>query len=112
MGDYHSITVTEQILESKDLTHKKAILLKYKNRLGELDQSLYNLVNNIIIGEDQKGEVVDAMWLETILYMFRNRGILSQLETRINGAVDELDTQVDDMKTQQMTITYEDTPSA
>ncbi|MEC2158700.1 hypothetical protein [Virgibacillus halodenitrificans] len=111
MGEEHSITVRERILASEDFSHKKDTLMLYKNNLETLDKDFFTLVNGIIINEEQKGEVVEAMQQKTKTFRDKNENLLSQLDTEITRISNTLDDQIDDMKTQRMTITYEDTPS-
>lgn len=112
MEDYHSITVTERLLVSEDFSHKKEELQKHKDALSKNDEAFFSLVNKIIVGEDQKGEIVEAMKEETKLFTEQNNNLLDQVEQEINKAVNQLDNQIDAMKSQLLTITYENTPSA
>ncbi|MFC4024365.1 hypothetical protein ACFOUV_11220 [Oceanobacillus longus] len=111
MGEHHSITITEQLLESEDFMYKRGVLQQYHHSLGSLDAALHALVHNIIVGENQKGEVVEAMQQETRSYMMRNQLLLNQLGNRVTRSVAALDDQIDDRKSQQLTLTYENTPS-
>ncbi|AUJ23634.1 hypothetical protein CAI16_15105 [Virgibacillus dokdonensis] len=112
MKDIESITVTEKIVASENLMHKKQILRKYTEEIFKIDKTFFNLMDDIIVNEDQKGEIVEAMKEETKKLTTYNRNLLEHIDKRMNKIVQRLDEQVDEIKSQRMTITYENTPSA
>ncbi len=112
MKELHSLTVREGILESTSLLHKQKQLQDAIDDIHHIDEQFLNLVRNIIISEDQQGEIVKAMVEETERYTMTNRTLLTALENQSEQAVKSLDRQADDLKVQSLTITYEDTPSA
>ncbi|MBU5266816.1 hypothetical protein [Virgibacillus proomii] len=107
-----TITVTERIVASEDLTHKKQILRGYTDAIYQCDTAFLKLMDDIIVNEEQKGEIVEAMKEETKKLTTYNRNLLEHVDKRINKMVEGLDEQVDEMKKQSLTITYENTPSA
>lgn len=112
MDDLHSITVTESLLPSEDFSHKKDILRKHVGNILEQDDQFYKLIDNVIVGEDQEGKIVDAIQNETRLLQMRNISIGLDVNYKINKLVTNFNEQVEEMKEQRLTITYEDTPSA
>lgn len=106
-----TITVTEKVIASENLTHKKQILRKYTEEIFAIDKTFFNLMDDIIVNEDQKGEIVESMQEETKRITTYNRNLLDHIDKRILRIVRGLDEQVDEMKSQRMTITYENTPS-
>ncbi|GGB59303.1 hypothetical protein GCM10011409_40950 [Lentibacillus populi] len=107
-GDEHAITVTEKILASEDLSDKKGILKKHTNRINDYDKAFFNLVDSIIVNEDQKGEIVEAMLEKTKKFKSHNLNLLEDVDQQINKTVNNLNEQVEDMKTQLLTIKYRD----
>ncbi|MBT2216457.1 hypothetical protein F3157_16120 [Virgibacillus dakarensis] len=107
-GDEHAITVTEKILDSEDLSDKKGILKKHTNRINDYDKAFFNLVDSIIVNEDQKGEIVEAMLEKTKKFKSHNQNLLEDVDQQINKTVTNLNEQVEDMKTQLLTIKYRD----
>ncbi|MCR6112278.1 hypothetical protein HXA35_18260 [Bacillus sp. A301a_S52] len=49
------------MLPKVDLISKRDPLKKHMDTIESIDQSLMTLANNIIIGENQQGEIADAM---------------------------------------------------
>ncbi|GGB32115.1 hypothetical protein F3157_21745 [Virgibacillus dakarensis] len=107
-GDEHSITVTEKILDSEDLSDKKGILKNYTNSINDYDKAFFNLVDSIIVNEDQKGKIVEAMLEKTKKFKGHNQNLTEDVDQQINKTVNNLNEQVEDMKIQLLTIKYRD----
>ncbi|WP_188725825.1 hypothetical protein, partial [Lentibacillus populi] len=93
---------------SEDLSDKKGILKKHTNRINDYDKAFFNLVDSIIVNEDQKGEIVEAMLEKTKKFKSHNQNLLEDVDQQINKTVTNLNEQVEDMKTQLLTIKYRD----
>jgi hypothetical protein len=111
MSDYSSSYVTKQILASEDHTYKSTILKRYTNEIASLDQQFLKLVKDIIFEEDSRGKVITAIENKADEQFKKNTMLLETADTRITKIVQKFDEQVDDMKTQSMTIYYEIIPS-
>lgn len=108
MDDLHSMKVTEELLPREDFSDKKEALRKYVDRVSELDKDFSALVNSVFIGEGEKGEIVDQMLAKTKQMEIWNTNLLIDVDHSIGQIVNRFEEQVDDMKTQELTITYED----
>ncbi|BAC13246.1 hypothetical protein ACFQ4N_09825 [Oceanobacillus iheyensis] len=111
MSELHSITVTENILSNEDFSYKKDTLRKHVNNIQEQDDQFYKLIEDVIVGEDQKGKIVDSLQSESRLLQLHDVSIGLTLNYKINRVVTNFNEQVEDMKEQRLTITYENTPS-
>lgn len=103
----HSITVTEELLLREDFSYKKNALRKHLDQMEKSDTEFFTLVHKIFIDEGQKGEIVDEMVQKTKRLEVRNRNLLSDTHFKIGQVVNRFNEQVDEMKQQQVTITYE-----
>ncbi|WP_152655092.1 hypothetical protein [Oceanobacillus sp. CFH 90083] len=110
MEDLQTITVTEQLLPNEDYSNKKQILRDYLEEINDIDEDIYKKIDEIIIGENQKGEIVEALLSEKVLmrreYMLK---LITYLQ--VGTIVNNFTEQVEDMKQQKLTITYENTPT-
>ncbi|HLR63329.1 MAG TPA: hypothetical protein VK097_12940 [Lentibacillus sp.] len=107
-GDHHSITVTEQLLDSKDFSGKKGQLKRLTEKIDESDTDFFKRVDSIIVNEDQKGEIVDSMLEETKKLKRQNSDLIEEVNQQINKTVTKLNEQADEIKTQRMTLRYRD----
>ena len=107
MSETHSITVKEDLLPWEDFSYKKKTLRIYADRIGECNTEFFSLVNKVFIDEGQKGEIVDEMILKTKQLEVWNTNLLLDVNIRIGQIVNRFDEQVDEMKQQRITITYE-----
>jgi hypothetical protein len=107
MTDDRTITISHRLLPKVDLISKRDPLKKHMDTIESIDQSLMTLASNIIVGENQQGEIAEAMLKETSLYQTNCANLLEQLRHEMTRAVLTLDTQVDNMKTQPITLTFE-----
>ncbi|QKY70146.1 hypothetical protein [Lentibacillus sp. CBA3610] len=107
-GDHHSITITEQLLDSEDFSDKKVTLKRHAENINECDTDFFKRVDDIIINEDQEGEIVESMLEETKKLQRQNLDLLEDVNRQINRTVTKLNEQIDDMKTQRLTIRYQD----
>lgn len=105
MSDFTRVK-TKSLLPEEDFSYKKDILKKYVEEIIELDEHFYNLVNNIIVSEDQKGKIVDSMKTITFLRKKRDQELTFLLPMKVSGIVGNYNEQVEDMKRQQLLITY------
>ncbi|UJW59211.1 hypothetical protein HXZ66_18235 [Bacillus sp. A116_S68] len=97
------------MLPKADLISKRDPIKKHMDTIESIDQSLMTLARNIIVGENQQGEIAEAMLKETSLYQTNCANVLEQIRHDITRAALSLDTQIDDMKTQPITLTFEST---
>ncbi|MEC5422972.1 hypothetical protein QGM71_05600 [Virgibacillus sp. C22-A2] len=107
MDEMHSISVTEKLLPYEDFSYKKDLLRKYADYIGKCDKDFFSLVNNIFVDEEEKGEIVDEMILKTKQLEVWNTNLLMDVNFRIGQVVNRFNDQVDEMKQQRITITYE-----
>ncbi|RDW15838.1 hypothetical protein CWR48_19125 [Oceanobacillus arenosus] len=107
MKETHSITVMEKLLPWEDFSYKKDLLRKYADHIGRCDTEFFSLVNKIFIDEGEKGEIVDEMILKTKQLEVWNTNLLLDVNYKISQVVNRFDDQVDEMKQQRITITYE-----
>jgi len=105
--DLESITVTEELLPQEDYSYKKETLLKYANNISECNADFSALVNRIFIDGGEKGKIVDEMTTKTKQLEVWNTSLLLDVNYRIGQIVNRFEEQVDDMKSQQVTISYE-----
>ncbi|MGP4039673.1 hypothetical protein ACTWP4_07205 [Gracilibacillus sp. D59] len=104
----HTITISEVIMDSEDLQHKKTILKRHTEEIVEQDDHFYKLIDSIFINEDQKGEIIDSMLEQTQRLKRENLQIVEDVDQQIVKLVTNLNDQVDDIKEQRMTLTYRD----
>jgi hypothetical protein len=103
-----TFSVTEQLIPNQDYTDKKKQLRTHVDNMRADDDEFYALINNIIVGEDQKGKIIDAMKKETTARKDRDESIYTDVISKINKAVNSFNEQVADMKKQRLSVTYED----
>ncbi|WP_078579011.1 hypothetical protein [Salipaludibacillus agaradhaerens] len=106
LTDDRTITISHRLLPKADLISKRDPLKKHMDTIESIDQSLMTLANNIIVGENQQGEIAETMLKETSLYQTNCANLLEQIRHEITRAALSLDTQVDNMKTQPITLTF------
>lgn len=107
MSETQSITVTEELLPWEDFSYKKDTLRKQADQIGRCDTEFFSLVNKIFIDEGQKGEIVDEMVLKTKQLEVWNTNLLLDVNFKIGQVVNRFDEQVDEMKKQRITMTFE-----
>ncbi|MCM3226136.1 hypothetical protein [Terribacillus saccharophilus] len=103
-----TFSVTEQLIPNQDYTDKKKQLRTHVDNMRADDDEFYVLVNNIIVGEDQKGKIIDAMKKETTARKDHDESIYADVISKISKSVNSFNEQVADMKKQRLSITYED----
>ncbi|MBA4538671.1 hypothetical protein H1Z61_16455 [Bacillus aquiflavi] len=108
MDNERSIKVTERIFELQNFDHKKPILNYYVDYFFQVDSQFFTLFHNLIINEQQKGEIVEAMKEESLNFAKENILLLNHLESRVDELVRELESQINEMNLQDMTITYKE----
>lgn len=111
IGDEHTLWVTEKLLETTDLSDKKTALKKHTENIDECDESLFKLVEEVIV-DDQEAKVVDTLKEKTEKLKKDNLELLGDTDERIDKMVTSLGEQVEDMKEQRLKITYEDSLTA
>lgn len=104
----HSIKVTERLLPSEDFSYKKTSLRKHLEQIEGCDSDFFSLTNKIFIDEGQKGEIVDEMISKTSKLRVWNTNLLLDVHSKIGQIVNRFDEQVEEMKKQQITITYKE----
>ena len=108
MGQKRTFQATEQLIPNKDYSVKKKALTTPIDGIRENDERFYSYVNKIIISEDQKGKIIDAMKKETTSRMNHDEGLCEDVTRKINKAVNTFNEQVADMKEQRISVTYEE----
>lgn len=108
MGQKRTFQATEQLIPNKDYSEKKKALTTPIDGIRENDEQFYSYVNKIIISEDQKGKIIDAMKKETANRMNHDDTLCEDVTRKINKAVNTFNEQASDMKEQRITVTYED----
>lgn len=111
IGDEHTIWVKEKLLSTTDLSDKKTALKKYTDNIDDCDESLFKLVEDVIVG-DQEADIVDTLKEKTEKLKKDNRELLGDTDERIDKMVRNLSEQVEDIKEQRLKITYEDSITA
>jgi ArsR family metal-binding transcriptional regulator len=108
MGQQRTFQATEQLIPNKDYSDKKKALKTPVDGIRENDERFYSYVNKIIINEEQKGKIIDAMKKETAERMNHDEELCEDINEKINKAVNTFNEQVADMKEQRISVTYED----
>src|SRR5699024_244239 len=111
IGDEHTIWVKEKLLSTTDLSDKKTALKKHTENIDDCDESLFKLVEDVIVG-DQEADIVDTLKEKTEKLKKDNRELLGDTDERIDKMVRNLSEQVEDIKEQRLKITYEDSITA
>ncbi|MFS0560512.1 hypothetical protein AB1K91_07210 [Terribacillus sp. 179-K 1B1 HS] len=106
-----SIQESIVLIPEEDFSYKKAVLKSKVEDILDEDQVFYKLANNILVGEDQKGKVIDAMKDVTNKRSSRDTGINGRALEKIPTIVRNFSDQVADMKTQKATITFKEIAS-
>lgn len=100
-----------ELIPEEDFSHKKSVLKRKVEEIQGEDQTFYKLANNVLVGEDQKGKVIDAMKDVTTKRSSRDTGINERALEKIPTIVRNFSNQVADMKTQRATITFKEIAS-
>ncbi|MFS0562051.1 hypothetical protein AB1K91_15045 [Terribacillus sp. 179-K 1B1 HS] len=108
MGQQRTFQATEQLIHNGDHSDKKKVLKTPIDGIRENDKDFYSYVNKIIISEDQKGKIIDAMKKETTDRMKHDEVICEDITKKVNKAVNTFNEQVTEMKEQRISVTYED----
>src|SRR5699024_5058130 len=111
IGEQHTNGVKETQLSTTDLSDKKTALKKYTDNIDDCDESLYKLVEDVIVRE-QEADIVDTLKEKTEKLKKDNRELLGDTDERIDKMVRNLSEQVEDIKEQRLKITYEDSITA
>jgi hypothetical protein len=106
-----SIQESIVLIPEEDFSHKKSVLKRKIDEIQEEDQIFYKLANNVLVGEDQKGKVIDAMKDITTKRSSRDTGINEGSLEKIPTIVRNFSNQVADMKTQRATIRFKEVAS-
>src|SRR5699024_10511515 len=106
-----TIWVKEKLLRTTDLSDKKTALKKYTDNIDDCDESLFKLVEDVTVG-DQEAEIVDTLKEKTEKRKKNNGELLGETDERIDTLVRKLSEQVEDIKEQRLKITYEDSITA
>ncbi|WP_077305054.1 hypothetical protein [Terribacillus halophilus] len=106
-----SIQESIVLIPEEDFSHKKSVLKRKIDEIQDEDQIFYKLANNVLVGEDQKGKVIDAMKDITTKRSSRDTGINERSLEKIPTIVRNFSNQVADMKTQSATITFKEVAS-
>ena len=100
-----------ELIPEEDFSHKKSVLRHKVEEIQGEDQTFYKLANNVLVGEDQKGKVIDAMKDVTTKRSSRDTGISERALEKIPTIVRNFSNQVAGMKTQRATITFKEIAS-
>lgn len=103
----YTIYVTEKLLATEDLSDKKTVLKKHTDNINACDEDLLKLVDEVI-ADDQKGKIVDALDEKSQELKKHNQQLLEDVDQKINKMVTNLNEQVEEIKEQQLAITYKD----
>lgn len=102
----YTLTVTDRILKHEDFNYKSEYLHNYVEKLHKYNDELYSKINQVLISENQQGNVVKLLKKNALDYRSSNQNIQHELHRRIHSAVLSFNDQVDAMKIQQYKITY------
>ncbi|SDC91739.1 hypothetical protein SAMN05421663_10582 [Terribacillus halophilus] len=98
--------VWKHLLPAEDFNHLRSSLKKVAEPIWEEDEKFYKLVNQVIVGEDQKGKIMEAMKEETDRRKNLDAELTADTTKRINQIVYNLNDQVYELYFQQIFVTY------
>jgi|SRR5690625_3753946 len=107
-GATHFMKVKEKILAHEDLIYVNEILRRNTEFINARDLDFFKLVDSVIVGEDQEGKIVDSLRRSTNQLKRHNFFLIDDVNTEIKKSVNQLNEQAEQMKSQWMTIHYED----
>src|SRR5699024_1997532 len=99
------------LLSTTDLSDKKTAIKKYTDNINDCDESLFKLVEEVIVG-DQEADIVDTLKAKTEKLKKDNRELLGDTDERIDRMIGNLSEKVEEIKEQRLEITYEDSITA
>lgn len=106
MYRYYSVNLTARILPYESHLDKKDKLQQYVDAIREEDRKFLKLVQDIMADDASTGKIVEAIDQNAIEQHQKNEVALQLVSSDISKMVQSFDDQVDDMKTQSMTIDY------
>ena len=106
MYSYSSINFTTRLLPTESHLYKKDKLQKFVDAIHEEDLNFLKLVQDIMTGDASRGKIVEAIEQNANELYQNNESALQLVSSEIWRMVQSFDNQVEDMKTQSMTIYY------
>lgn len=100
-------TFQRKLLTYEDIRYKTKILQTHLQDLHECNQEFNNLFVDLIVSGDQSGRIMERAREKLDTVKNKNNYLLEELDRQIVHSVNNLHGQVDDMKTQSITVTYE-----
>jgi len=101
-----SVSFNKKLLPAENLEAKISLLNEHVEALNENSTEFFNLFNNIIITEEQKGQMIEEMKelagkLQQQHYMY-NEALANQNKF----VVEQLEARIEENKTQKLSATY------
>lgn len=101
-----SVSFSKKLLPAENLEAKISLLNEHVEALNENSTEFFNLFNNIIITEEQKGQMIEEMRevagkLQLQHYMY-NEALANQNKF----VVEKLEARIEENKTQKLSATY------
>lgn len=106
------ITFHTAIRKSDDHLYKINILNQFVDQIEDQDHQFQAMIQNVIVGEEQDGEWANSMEESTNKFTKKAELITADLKDEIKRSVITYDQQVEQMKQQEVTITYTQNGSA
>lgn len=101
-----SVSFSKKLLPAENLEAKISLLNEHVEALNENSTEFFNLFNNIIITEEQKGQMIEEMKelagkLQQQHYMYNEA-----LGNQNKFVVEQLEARIEENKTQKLSATY------
>ncbi|KGX89853.1 hypothetical protein N781_09040 [Pontibacillus halophilus JSM 076056 = DSM 19796] len=112
MRDTHQLTVTDRLLPYESQLYKEKELISILEEIQVVDEQWLSLIRDMFVEESQKGDIVEAMMDLTDNLSSSNKLLVEAIEVDLSKTIRMLDQQVDRLKEQRMTLTYEEQPRA
>lgn len=108
MPSDESIRYTRQIVDSEDHLYRKTLFQSSLDRIAAVDEQMQKLVKRFGSEGGSSGKTIEAMEEKADQQLINNKMVLGEAEDMVDKAVKAFDHQVDEMKTQTMTLYYQD----
>lgn len=101
-----TVSFNEQLLPDESIDRKVDLLNEHAEALGTNSSTFFTLFSNIVINENQKGEIVETMQELTREQFIRHLLIKVALINKNKSVITRLESQIDENKTQSISATY------
>jgi hypothetical protein len=95
-----------QVIPEEDHSYKGRRLRQSIEEIQDKDDEFYSLINNVIVGEDQKGKIMDQMSAVAFMRKLNEQKLYMSLALKTIKVIGNYSERVEDNKRQKVVLAY------